>query len=526
MKKIFKQVLFATYLLLLLAIILVGCSPQVPLSKTYSIADLAELSTPSIAYIEAWDSEAPDFYYIGSGFVISGDGLVITNYHVMEDSDKAMIEIDGEQYFDVSVLAYDANWDLAVLKVEADNLKPLRLAKSVNDSRLGEEVIAMGSPEGFKQTLSDGIISSLYRRVEGYDFDHIQTTALMSKGSSGGPLLNMQGEVIGVNTFTYGQSLNFAVPIDYVNNLISDIGQPQSLAEVFKGDKVNKPTKYEYLAGQLAVVLSWEGNIDLDLEIWTEDFQYIDLASELCESPDITNGTRGEEWFVFEGQYVDFEGKEIDFTTGRYVVSVYYHGPEPDDGMGEVDAEITIALPDGTMDKIQIKELLYSPPYDQWFAVLIDVETQESKTLDLFIDAPIVALLEWDTLADLDLLVWADYSNEILRPTDFWYGHDFISGLDGIESFRFSSGKNIGGQFYDFSKGLVDIFIAMDTAGDPETNAKVTLITSEYDTLVLKHKFIVDPAGEYVWLAIYDFDLETQKYTLPSTGDERVYLDE
>jgi len=80
--------------------------------------------------------------------------------------------------------------------------------------------------------------------------------------------------------------------------------------------------------------------------------------------------------------------------------------------------------------------------------------------------------------------------------------------------------------FLGSNQGLVDIFVAMDTAGDPETNAKVTMITSEYETIILKHKFNVDPTGDYIWLVIYDFDLETHKYSLPSTGEERIYLDE
>jgi hypothetical protein len=91
--------------------------------------------------------------------------------------------------------------------------------------------------------------------------------------------------------------------------------------------------------------------------------------------------------------------------------------------------------------------------YDNGIIVSEDLLHTVEFELDLFIDAHVVALLEWDTLADLDLLVWSDYSNEILPSTDFWYGQDYTSGLDGIESFRFSSGKNNSGQHYDFSKG-------------------------------------------------------------------------
>lgn len=528
MKKPSKLKYLTICIVALLLANLAGCSSnaQNTLPPVRSIADIAETATPSITYIEAWDSEDPDHRYIGSGFVISNDGMVVTSYHVLQGSDQAMLEVDGRQYFDVSVLAYDASWDLALLKVEADNLQPLKLATGIKETRLGEEVLAMGNPEGFKQTVSDGIISNLSRRLEGYDFDHIQTTAMISKGSSGGPLLNMHGEVIGLNNLTYGQSLNFAVPVDFINKLILNAGQPLNLADAFESEKTKKPAQLDHLTDQLAVVLTWEGSVDLDLEIWTEDFQYLGCASVLGESPDITDGAKGEEWFVFEKQPIDFNGDTIDFSTGRYVVSAYYFGPEPDDGIGAVDATVKIIYPDGRVDIAQKGELWYSAPYDQWFAMLIDVDSQEYKILDLFFDAPIVALLEWDTSEDLDLLIFDEKNNEFLHSTDFWYGHDYTSGLDGIEVFRFSSGKSNSGEFHDFSEGVVDIVVAMNNTVTRDTNAKVYLITNEYETVYFEHKVTADPAGDYVWHVVYGFDLETLSYSLPSADERRIYLDE
>ena len=157
--------------------------------KEYSVADLAELTGPSIAYIEATDTFFDDYFWFGSGFVVGADGLIVTNYHVLEGAKLATVEVDGVVFEEVSVLAHDENRDLALLKVEATDLKPLVLAESIESVRLGEQVIAMGNPEGLKRTVSDGIVSTLYRHLEGFDFDHIQTTAPISKGSSGGPLM-------------------------------------------------------------------------------------------------------------------------------------------------------------------------------------------------------------------------------------------------------------------------------------------------------------------------------------------------
>ena len=171
---------------------------------------------------------------IGSGFIISQDGLVITNKHVVSDStaDYQVLTYDKKKY-DVLKIYRDPLNDLAILKINASNLKSLKLGDS-NNLKLGQLVIAIGTPLGkFTNTVTQGIISGLGRGItagspfEGYveKLDNvIQTDAAINPGNSGGPLLNSKGEVIGINTAiaSEGQNIGFAIPVNVLKNLIED----------------------------------------------------------------------------------------------------------------------------------------------------------------------------------------------------------------------------------------------------------------------------------------------------------------
>jgi S1-C subfamily serine protease len=171
---------------------------------------------------------------IGSGFIISEDGLIITNKHVVSDTTAQyqVLTYDNKKY-DVEKIYRDPLNDLAILKINANNLKPLKLGNSSN-LKLGQLVIAIGTPLGeFTNTVTQGIISGLGRGItagspfEGYveKLDNvIQTDAAINPGNSGGPLLNSKGEVIGVNTAiaAEGQNIGFAIPVNVVKNLIDN----------------------------------------------------------------------------------------------------------------------------------------------------------------------------------------------------------------------------------------------------------------------------------------------------------------
>lgn len=166
----------------------------------------------------------------GSGFVVRSDGRVVTNYHVIEHAASAEIKFrDGSFYEIDGVLASDPNRDIAVLKVKASGKDFPFLPLGDSDRvEIGEQVVAIGSPLRFEGTVSNGIISAIREandlplgRVR--DIIIFQTTAPISKGNSGGPLFNLDGEVIAIPTFFYarGQNLNFAVPIKYVIPLLN-----------------------------------------------------------------------------------------------------------------------------------------------------------------------------------------------------------------------------------------------------------------------------------------------------------------
>ena len=137
---------------------------------------------------------------LGSGFVISSDGFIVTNHHVINGADQITIEFNDGSFRDAVVIGSDENIDIALLKVDAE--KPLEFVKfgDSDTSRVGDWVMAMGNPLGQGFSVSVGIISARNRELSGNYDDYIQTDAAINRGNSGGPLFNMDGEVVGVNT--------------------------------------------------------------------------------------------------------------------------------------------------------------------------------------------------------------------------------------------------------------------------------------------------------------------------------------
>nr|WP_242601342.1 DegQ family serine endoprotease [Pseudaestuariivita atlantica] len=137
---------------------------------------------------------------LGSGFVISEDGYVVTNNHVIENADEILIEFFNGDELPAELVGTDPNTDLALLKVEADRALPFVPFGDSDTARVGDWVIAMGNPLGQGFSVSAGIVSARNRALSGSYDDYIQTDAAINRGNSGGPLFNMNGEVIGVNT--------------------------------------------------------------------------------------------------------------------------------------------------------------------------------------------------------------------------------------------------------------------------------------------------------------------------------------
>jgi S1-C subfamily serine protease len=157
---------------------------------------------------------------LGSGFIVSADGKIITNYHVIKNAQNALVKLTNGAFFPVeSVISVDATQDLAVIKVAGKNLPTLSMANS-DTVKVGERVVAIGNPLGFETTVTDGIVSAVRNESTA---SWIQTTAPVSPGNSGGPLLRMDGTVLGVITWNVksAQNLNFAATSAEVTALMA-----------------------------------------------------------------------------------------------------------------------------------------------------------------------------------------------------------------------------------------------------------------------------------------------------------------
>ncbi|MBN1382006.1 MAG: DegQ family serine endoprotease [Deltaproteobacteria bacterium] len=163
---------------------------------------------------------------LGSGFIISNDGYIFTNNHVVEKADEIQVTLsDGKQY-DAEVKGQDANTDIALIKIKPDKDLPVAKLGDSGKLRVGDWVFAIGNPFGLEHTVTAGIVSAKGRVIGSgpYD-DFIQTDASINPGNSGGPLFNLDGEVIGINTaiVAQGQGIGFAIPVNIAKNILDDL---------------------------------------------------------------------------------------------------------------------------------------------------------------------------------------------------------------------------------------------------------------------------------------------------------------
>ncbi len=157
----------------------------------------------------------------GSGFVVSKDGHIVTNYHVIKSGVAAIVKLPEGAFFVVDgLLAFDKERDVAIIKAHGENFRTITLGDS-DRVQVGEEVIAIGNPLSLESTVSNGIVSAI-RTIENEGGKFLQITAPISPGSSGGPLFNTAGEVVGITTLYLkgGENLNFAIPVDDAKRLL------------------------------------------------------------------------------------------------------------------------------------------------------------------------------------------------------------------------------------------------------------------------------------------------------------------
>ncbi len=182
---------------------------------------------------------------VGSGFVISRKGYILTNNHVVDHADQIKVKLSTGKEYDAKVVGRDPKTDLALVKIEGvSDLHPLKLGNS-EDLKVGSWVVAIGSPFGLEQTVTAGIVSAKGRVIGSGPYDNfIQTDASINPGNSGGPLINMKGEVIGINTaiIASGQGIGFAIPINTAKEIVPQLEEKGHVTRGWLGVSIQEVT--------------------------------------------------------------------------------------------------------------------------------------------------------------------------------------------------------------------------------------------------------------------------------------------
>src|SRR5260370_4216889 len=229
-------------------------NPQAPASAptpaSRSVAgEIYKKQSPAVVLIEIYKDKG-EVSGSASGFLVSADGKILTNFHVIVHTKQATVRLANKDAYDkVEVLDTDKRKDIALIKIRAVDLPFVTLGKS-SEVEVGDKVYSLSNPLGvFENTLSEGIISGI-RLGDGYKY--FQITAPISHGSSGGPLFNSKGEAIGITSggFSEGQSLNLAIPIDYARGMLSS-NQPQPLSATYEPEPGEESASSEKTAANI-----------------------------------------------------------------------------------------------------------------------------------------------------------------------------------------------------------------------------------------------------------------------------------
>jgi serine protease Do len=197
---------------------------------------------------EGGDGQPSEVKSLGSGFVISADGYVITNHHVVKDADEIVVRLQDRRELVAKVVGSDKRSDIALLKIEANNLPVVKMGSSEN-LKVGEWVLAIGSPFGFDHSVTAGIVSAKGRSLPSDNYvPFIQTDVAINPGNSGGPLFNMAGQVVGVNSQIYSRTggfmgLSFAIPIEVAMKVVEQLKSQGHVSRGWLGVQIQDVTR-------------------------------------------------------------------------------------------------------------------------------------------------------------------------------------------------------------------------------------------------------------------------------------------
>jgi len=184
---------------------------------------------------------------LGSGFIISKDGIILTNNHVIANADEIIVKLSDDSEHKAEVIGRDPKTDIAVIKIDAPDLEPVNLGNS-EALKVGEWVVAIGNPFGLSHTVTAGIVSAKGRFIGQGSYDQfIQTDVAINPGNSGGPLINLRGQVVGINTAIFSRSggnigIGFAIPVDLAKELLPQLEEKGKVTRGWLGVLIQKVT--------------------------------------------------------------------------------------------------------------------------------------------------------------------------------------------------------------------------------------------------------------------------------------------
>ncbi len=294
-----------------------GTSLETDADGKYTVEGVAAAVRPSIVEIYTFlDADTTTAYGSGSGIIISEDGYIITNTHVLTDANYFIaITDDGEQY-PVEVVGSDTKTDLAVIHINATGLTPAILGDS-DEVVLGEEVVAIGNPAGLSGSVTCGIVSGLNRQIRaedtGLDMDCIQTDAAISPGNSGGALVNMYGQVIGITSSKYVstsyEGLGFAITINEVLPIVEDIIENGYVSGRVKVGIVFSSLTWEVIQDSFCEEIGLKDYPSDLMGIWIVEIDpECDIAQSGLEVNDVIISMNGEEVEDYDSVCAAIEG--------------------------------------------------------------------------------------------------------------------------------------------------------------------------------------------------------------------------